>query len=124
MAHVGEEAVLGLVEHVDLLTLLLGGYELLVKSELRIGHYDSHDELENCEDQEVGHKVRFYGAYGDCIVKERDYRDIGCQRNGEIYQRIEIYAERDNQGNRHEERCINGVSCHEVDDHERYYPDV
>ena len=70
MAHVGEEAVLGLIEHIDLFTLLLCRYELLIKPELRVGHYDSHYDLENGEDQEVRHLVRLDRTYRNCIVEE------------------------------------------------------
>ena len=76
MAHVGEETVLRLVEHVDLLTLFLRGYELFVKSEPRVGHDHAHDYLEDREDQEVGHLVRFDGTECYRIVEEGDYSDV------------------------------------------------
>gem|GEM_PF-5084022 len=53
MAHVREEAVLCLVEHLDLLVLPVRRNDLLLETVLRIEHDNAHDQLEREEHGKV-----------------------------------------------------------------------
>ena len=108
MAHVREEAVLCLIEHLDLLMLTVRGNDFFLQAVLRVEHDDTHDQLEHQEHRKVYERLLSSDMFLRIrYVDQNTHARIRNRNQADILQRLKINAYRNHQGDRQEDRRIN-----------------